>query len=188
MPAMTGWRKKYRRRISSSTAIQATRSRPARYPAARPERAPAPISAAAASCGTATPISSATPGSTHPVSGVPASQPSGMPKPSRISPAPPYTAAAPVRPSSPARAQGCQPRRAAVGGRGAAVTPGTPPDRPCSSSPAGISPITASAANAGTSAPEATGDAGAAACPYHWSTAMLALSSTHMTRPAPASR
>jgi hypothetical protein len=33
-----------------------------------------------------------------------------------------------------------------------------------------------------------TADAGAAAWPYHWSTAMLVLSSTHMTRPAPAIR
>jgi hypothetical protein len=41
-----------------------------------------------------------------------------MPNPSRISPMPPYTAATPVRPSSPARAQGSQPHRAATGSRG----------------------------------------------------------------------
>ena len=70
-----------------------------------------------ASTGTATPISSARPGSTHPLSGAPASQPSGMPNPSRMSPAPPYTAAAPVRLARMARVQGGQPRRAATGGR-----------------------------------------------------------------------
>ena len=37
------------------------------------------------------------------------------------------------------------------------------------------------------SAADATGEAASAACPYHWSTAMLALSRTHMTRAPPMS-
>ena len=32
---------------------------------------------------------------------------------------------------------------------------------------------------------DTTGEAGSATCPYHWSTAILALSKTHMTRVAP---
>jgi len=37
-----------------------------------------------------------------------------------------------------ASVQGSQPRRPAIGSRVAAVTPGTPPDKPCNSEAAGV--------------------------------------------------